>query len=188
MWFAGKPLTFYEETVEDAASGKLRGMILMAGATRASLVDQVKRQLAYVQSVAGPDSDKVKAQRTQLAPLLARIRALTPADSANTQILLGAPARYYLDLAGYDPARAMREVKLPLLVLQGQRDYQVTPDQLEDWLRELGRRQDVMVIQYPGLNHLFIPGEGPPSPADYSHPGNVAPRVIADIAAWIGRQ
>jgi len=67
------------------ADGKLAGVILMAGATRAKLVDQVEQQLAYIQSVSGADSGVVKAQRIQLEPLLARVRALTPADSANPQ-------------------------------------------------------------------------------------------------------
>ncbi len=169
------------------ADGRLAGVILLAGATRAKTVDQVERQLAYIQSVSGPDSAAVKAQRAQLEPLLAKIRALTPADSANPQILLGAPARYYLDLDAYDPATTMRELALPLLVLQGLRDYQVTPDQLDDWLTTLGARRDLTVQRYEGLNHLFLRGEGPPSPADYARPGNVDPKVISDIAEWIAK-
>lgn len=169
------------------ADGKLAGVILLAGATRAQVVEQVERQLAYIQSVSGPDSTAIKAQRAQLAPLLERIKALTPADSASTQILLGAPASYFLDLARYDPALAMREVKLPLLVLQGMRDYQVTPDQLEDWLKTLGERRDLTVKRYEKLNHLFLAGEGPPSPADYRRAGRVEPVVISDIAEWIGK-
>ena len=167
--------------------GKLAGIILLAGATRANLVDQIESQLAYIQSVSGADSAAVKAQRTQLAPLLERIRALTPADSADTRILLGAPARYYLDLAGYDPARAMRALAAPLLVLQGLRDYQVTPAQLDDWLAALGPRANLEVHRYEGLNHLFLRGAGPPSPADYNHAGQVDPQVIADIAGWIAK-
>ena len=169
------------------ADGKLAGVILLAGATRAQVVEQVERQLAYIQSVSGPDSGTVKAQRVQLAPLLERIKALTPADSASTQILLGAPASYYLDLARYDPALAMREVNLPLLVLQGMRDYQVTPDQLDDWLKTLGDRSDLTVKRYEKLNHLFLAGEGPPSPADYARPGHVELQVISGIADWIGK-
>ena len=164
---------------------KLAGMVLLAGATRARVADQVERQLAYIQTVSGPDSTAIKAQRAQLEPLLAKIRALRPADSADTTPLLGAPASYYLDLAGYDPALAMRKIPMPLLVLQGRRDYQVTPEQMHDWLAALGPRRDLTVRQYDKLNHLFLAGEGPPSPADYRTPGQVDPRVIADIAEWI---
>jgi hypothetical protein len=165
--------------------GKLAGIVLMAGATRVSVADQVERQLAYIKSVSGPDSLQVEAQIRQLGPVLARIRGLGPADSANPEFLLGAPAAYYLDLAGYDPAAAMRRVPARLLVLQGLRDYQVTPEQLDDWLAALGPRANLTVKRYERLNHLFLAGEGPPSPADYRVPGHVDPRVIADIAEWI---
>jgi pimeloyl-ACP methyl ester carboxylesterase len=163
---------------------KLAGIVLMAGATRVSVADQVERQLAYIQSVS-LDSNAVKAQRAQLEPLIAKVRAVKPADSADTAPLLGAPAAYFLDLAGYDPAAAMRPIPMPLLVLQGLRDYQVTPEQMNDWLKVVGPRKDLTVKQYDKLNHLFMAGEGPPSPADYRIPGHVDPRVIADIAEWI---
>jgi hypothetical protein len=173
------------------ADGKLAGIVLLAGATRALLADQVERQFAYIASIFADDSATlatVKAQQAAMAPRLARIRALTPADSGDLQIILGAPAKYFLDLNAYDPAVAMRGVKLPLLILQGLRDYQVTPDQLDDYLRALGPYPDATVGRYEALNHLFIPGVGVPSPSDYAVPGHVDPSVIADIATWVKRR
>ncbi len=172
-----------------AADRKLAGIILMAGATRLKLADQIDRQMAYLQAIFhGADSAALAGQRVQLAPVLARIRKVTPADSDKPEPLFGAPAKYYLDLSGYDPAIAMRGFGGPILVLQGMRDYQVMPDQMEDWLSTLGPRRNVTVRQYEKLNHLFLPGEGPPSPADYRKAGHVDPQVIADIAEWIARR
>lgn len=173
------------------ADGKLAGIVLLAGATRALLADQVERQFAYIASISTGDSATlamVKAQQAAMAPRIARIRALTPADSSNLQVILGAPAKYFLDLNAYDPAVAMRDVKLPLLILQGLRDYQVTPEQLEDYLRALGPRSDVTVGRYAALSHLFISGKGVPSPSDYAVPGHVDASVITDIATWVKRR
>lgn len=171
------------------ADRKLAGVILMAGATRARIADQVERQMAYIETtLKGADSLALAAQRAQLAPLLARVRSVKPEDSSKAEPLLGAPAKYYLDLAQYDPAEVMRSYPGPILALQGLRDYQVTPEQLDDWLATLGPRQNLTVRRYDKLNHLFLPGEGPPSPADYKTPGHVDPRVIADIAEWIARR
>lgn len=172
------------------ADGKLAGIVLLAGATRALLADQVERQFAYIASISQDDSTTlaaVKAQQALMAPRIARIRALTPADSADPTMILGAPAKYFLDLNAYDPAVAMRSVHLPLLILQGLRDYQVTPEQLDDYLRVLGPRENVTVGRYESLGHLFIPGVGVPSPADYAKPGHVDPSVMTDIAAWVKR-
>jgi dienelactone hydrolase len=170
------------------ADGKLAGLVIMAGATRVHLPEQIERQFAYLQSIAGADSNPIKAARAQMEPGLAKIRALTPADTADASPipgLGGTSARYWLDLAAYDPAVVMRGLHIPALVLQGLRDYQVPPDQLDDWLRVVGPRADITVKRYPALTHLFIPGQGTPSPAEYAKPGHVDPQVMIDIAAWV---
>ena len=38
---------------------------------------------------------------------------------------------------------------------------------------------------YPKLNHLFIPGKGKCTPAEYANPGFVDKQVIDDIARWV---
>jgi len=170
------------------ADGKLAGIVIMAGATRVHLPEQIERQFSYLQSIAGADSMQIKAAWAQMAPALARVRALTPADTADARPipgLGGTSARYWLDLASYDPAVVMRGLHIPALVLQGMRDYQVPPDQLDDWLRVVGPREDIAVKRYPALTHLFIPGEGVPGPAEYAKAGRVDPQVALDIAAWM---
>lgn len=74
---------------------------------------------------------------------------------------------------------------IPLLFLQGDRDFQVTPDgDFKLWRTGLAGGSGTF-RSYPVLDHLFMAGEGEPSPADYRKPGNVAPEVIADIANWL---
>ena len=73
----------------------------------------------------------------------------------------------------------------PMLILQGERDYQVTMVDFVRWKEALAGRDDVKLISYPHLNHLFIEGEGKSTPQEYSVPGNVAGVVIEDIAKWI---
>jgi hypothetical protein len=63
----------------------------------------------------------------------------------------------------------------------------MTTAMLEDFLRALGTRDGVQVIRYPTLNHLFIPGAGPPRPSEYNDAGTVAVEVSRDIAEWIRR-
>jgi uncharacterized protein len=104
-----------------------------------------------------------------------------------TETVLGVPASYWLDLRGYNPPEAAKALKQPLLILQGERDYQVTPANLEAWKKALAGRPDVTFKSYPGLNHLFIAGTGLSGPAEYQRPGHVAEAVVADVAAWIRR-
>ena len=170
------------------ADGKVAGIIIMAGATRVQLMDQIERQLKYLLSLGGPDSLALTAQLAGMAPLIAHVRALKPSDSSDATPLPGlggTGTKYWLDLASYDPAATMRDLHIPALVLQGMRDFQVAPDQLDDWLRVVGPRTDITVKRYPSLSHLFITGTGTPSPADYATAGHVDPQVITDIAAWV---
>lgn len=94
---------------------------------------------------------------------------------------------YLLSMRGYDPAKVAAGLEIPILVLQGDRDYQVTTPDLEGYEHALGKKPNVTIKQYPALNHLFIAGQGTPSPAEYEKPGHVDEQVIADIAAFVGK-
>jgi fermentation-respiration switch protein FrsA (DUF1100 family) len=113
--------------------------------------------------------------------------ALT-ADAPRSEMPLNVPASYWLDLRAYHPEQVARQLKQPLLVLQGERDYQVTMEDFATWKRGLAGKPNVEFKSYPKLNHFFIAGEGPSSDEEYTKPGHVEPEVVEDIAAWIKRQ
>ena len=118
--------------------------------------------------------------------LVKTVAALTPADAVKPAPIQGAAASYWLDLRGYEPATAAKVLKQPLLILQGERDYQVTmADDFSKWKAALGDKKGVTFKTYPALNHLFMAGEGKSLPAEYEKPGHVPVDVINDIAAWI---
>jgi hypothetical protein len=71
-----------------------------------------------------------------------------------------------------------------MLILQGERDYQVTMVDFAQWKSALALRNDVRMISYPKLNHLFMDGVGKSRPVEYTRPANVAQGVIEDIARW----
>jgi dienelactone hydrolase len=164
---------------------KLAGIVLMAGATRKSLPDMVEAQFAYLAGLPGADSAAIAKQRMMLEAPMQQVRALTPADAANTTPIAGAPASYWLDLAQYDIVAVTRALTLPILVLQGERDYQVPPEDVRAWVAAVGAHPGLEVRFHPSLNHLFIAGTGTPSPAEYGTPGAVDAAVIDDLAGWM---
>jgi dienelactone hydrolase len=173
-----------------AADGKLAGIIIMSGATPLHVMEQMDRQLAYLATLDPSSATAIDGQRQALAPLTAKINALTVADTLDPTPLPGlggTGAAYWYDLNHYDPAATMRGLPIPALVLQGMRDYQVPPEQLDEWLKAVGPRTDITVKRYPLLNHIFTSGTGAPSPADYHQAGHVDSQAINDIAAWIGQ-
>jgi hypothetical protein len=68
---------------------------------------------------------------------------------------------------------------------QGGRDYQVPPSQLPPWQTALAGHANVAFRSYAAMDHLLLDGSGPATPAEYSVPGHVDARLVADLAAWI---
>ena len=155
--------------------GTFAGIVVLAGNAR-PLEDLILDQAAYM---------NMPAKQLQiLKEQAARVKALEQAD-ADAPPLLGMPAPYLLDLKEYDPVAAARALTIPMLFLQGGRDFQVTDKDVTLWKAGLAGRKDVTFKTYPSLNHLFVAGEGKSTEAEYRKPGHVAAEVIDDIAKWI---
>lgn len=167
-----------------ATGADLRGVIVMAGAVRSleqSIVDQT-RYMAMADGKVGPEEQKQIDAFEQFA---ARVKTLQASDPPVSVAGISAPSSYWVDLRGYNPPLVAQKVMLPMLVLQGERDYQVTMDDFAKWKAALGGRSDVTLKSYPALNHLFIAGTGPSLPGEYMTAAHVAEEVVRDIAAWV---
>lgn len=165
-----------------AADPEIAGVIIASGLAL-PLPETMLRQTRYIASL-NPDSQPAQDAVTTMEDLVAQVNALTP-DSPVDQRLLGASPSYWLDVRDYDPAALAATLTQPILVLQGGRDYQVTEaDDLPRWEAELANHDATFEV-YPDLNHIYVTGEGMATPSEYDQPGNVAPEVIDDIAAWV---
>jgi uncharacterized protein len=166
----------------------LAGLVLLAGNAR-PLEDLILEQITYITSLKGELSDKDKEELDKLKKQVARVKDPKLAvDVPAAELPLNIPAPYWLDLRAYDPRATATRLKQPMLILQGERDYQVTMADFEAWKKALGSRRNVTFRSYPRLNHLFIEGEGKSKPAEYTKGGHVARDLVDDLAAWIKSQ
>jgi uncharacterized protein len=165
----------------------IAGLILLAGNTRpiGQLIVEQVRDLTSLPGVPAADAQKQVEAAQKIAAEIDR-PGLKPGDLVD---VFGAkvPGSYWLDLRGYHPAELAAKLTVPMLILQGQRDYQVRMTDFESWKKALAGRSNVTFKSYPALNHLFLAGTGPSTPADYQQPGHVSEQVIADVSAWIAR-
>jgi dienelactone hydrolase len=166
------------------AAPEIKGLIIMAGATR-PIEDLVVEQTRYILSLNGELSTADQEKLRDLEAKVAEIKKLTSADAISSKTFLQAPAAYWLDLRAHDPVVEAKSLKQPLLIIQGGRDYQVTPAQFDDWKKGLAGSSNVTFRLYPDLNHLFIAGKGKSTPQEYEKGGYVAEEVVSDIAAWV---
>ncbi|MDZ4669385.1 MAG: alpha/beta fold hydrolase [Phototrophicales bacterium] len=162
---------------------QLAGIIILAGNSR-SLVDVALEQMDYLQPLPINSSDEAQSVINQMRADLQAINQLTP-DSDPNQLLFGAYTPYWLDMLVYDQIATAQNLEIPLLILQGERDYQVTMQDFELWQSSLADKADVTFISYPALNHLFLAGEGVSTPVEYAIQSHIPEEVISDIVNWI---
>lgn len=109
---------------------------------------------------------------------------LTP-ETPHTELPFNIPAEYYLDYRENLPPVTVQGLTLPILVMQGGKDYQVTEVDYDIWKESLTGQRNASFKFYPELNHLFIEIEGDSSPDDIQSPAHVSEQVIDDLSDWI---
>lgn len=181
-------ITLREETVDDAVSAVrlLRGN------------PQIDSKRIYVigHSLGGYAAPRIGQADTAIAGLVVlagntrpfdvlideQVKYLGGSAAQATEMKQRIPEAYRKDLAA-DPVAIARTLRMPMLILQGERDYQVTMEDFRGWQTLQGPR--VTLKSYPALNHLFQPGQGKSKPAEYQMVAPFSPMVLDDIAKWI---
>jgi fermentation-respiration switch protein FrsA (DUF1100 family) len=168
------------------AAGKcIAGLVFLAAPAR-PLEDLLLDQIEYITGLDGKVSRAEGEMLKKVRQQVARVKAAELGKETPRELLpMNSPASYWLDLRGYSPTAAAVKLTFPMLVLQGERDYQVTMKDFGLWKKALGGRANVVLRSYPSLNHLFIPGSGPCTPAEYLRSGHVDEAVVRDLAAWL---
>jgi hypothetical protein len=147
----------------------------------------IVRQHRYLASL---NPDTAAAAQPLLDALSEQARLVDSPDlspsTPPSELPLGVPASYWLDLRAYKPAETAAALAKPMLILQGGRDYQATlADDLPLWEHSLADHADVTIRVYPADNHVFFAGNGPSTPAEYEPTQHVDATVITDIASWL---
>lgn len=157
--------------------GKLAGVVILAANAR-PLEDVIVEQASGL-NLPAKDLANIKTAA-------ARVKKLEVADEDQPNVL-GLPVAYWVDLKGYDPIAVLKKLGIPVLILQGERDFQVSMNDFNVWKSGLGAQKGSNAKSYPALNHLFVAGEGKSTEAEYRKPGHVAPEVIDEIAKFMGK-
>lgn len=169
-----------------AAEPTVAGLVLLA-ADAEPMHRAAVRVARYLASVApGAQADAMVETFTRAAVVVDSpgLSRETPAHV----LPFGMGGAYWLDLLHYDQVGTAAALPQPMLLLQGDRDYQVTvEDDLSRWRAGLASRTDVTIRTYPAANHMFFPGTGPSTAAEYEPAQHVDPAAVDDIADWILR-
>jgi dienelactone hydrolase len=162
------------------AGSAATGLVILAGNTR-HIEDLLVDQVEHLQTLGLAPEQAVASVRESRKYIQGYLEPSTRVMVVGSST----PGSYWLDLRTYDPGKAAAALKIPMFILQGDRDYQVGKTDYEGWKTALKGRPDVKFKEYVALNHLFMAGSGPSIPKEYLTPGHVDADVVRDISMWI---
>lgn len=160
----------------------LRGIVMLAASAR-PILRLVSDQFHYLSTI--------ETDSTRAAALDSLSRAAVTFEDPSlpdSTVFMGITLHYQRDLDARRPLEVAQKLDLPMLIVQGGRDYQVTMADFDRWQAALGPKEHVTFRLFNELNHLMIPGEGAPSPKEYEVPSHVDSRVIDEVVTFVQGQ
>jgi fermentation-respiration switch protein FrsA (DUF1100 family) len=179
LFIVGHSLGGYAAPLIASESGLAGGLVLLAAPAR-SLEDLIVEQTRYLSLIDGEIDANESVQIALVEEMAEQVRNLSIEED---EMIFGGSYAYWEYLSDYEPVVVASALDIPVLVLQGERDYQVTMEDFQLWAQGLGN--SAVFISYGELNHLMMYGTGPSTPDEYFLGGNVAEEVVEDIADWI---
>lgn len=173
--------------VDADQSGDIAGAVLLSGPSGkfADILAEQQKELVSRIKQLGQDAtayEQQAAQYTAIAELINDPQYTVDNMPANFPM---PPAYWWYEMKNYVPSEVAKKQDVPLLILQGENDWQVPAKQLDGWKQALASRSDVEYKSYPKVNHLLAEFDGISTGAEYYQPSNVAKSIVDDIAAWV---
>ncbi|MGG1614860.1 alpha/beta hydrolase family protein [Paenibacillus sp. FSL K6-2441] len=168
-------------------SGDIAGTILLSGPSGKFADVLVEQQAELVSRVKelGLDPAPYEQQAAVYTSIAAMVNDPQYTVDHMPEQFPTQPAYWWFEQKNYVPAELAKQQSVPMLILQGENDWQVTMKQFEGWKTALQNRKDVAFKSYPQVNHLLAKVDGLSIGAEYAQPSNVSKEIIDDIAAWV---
>ena len=167
--------------------GNIAGTILLSGPSSKFVDVVVKQQKELITRIKGlgQDTAPYEAQATQWSSIATLVNDPQYSVDHIPDYFPIQPAYWWYEQRDFKPTELAKKQQGPMLVLQGENDWQVPLSEFNVWKSELKNRDDVVYKSYPNVTHLLNEYSSISTGQEYNQPSNVAPVIIDDIAAWI---
>jgi len=173
----------------DAEGGDYSGLILLAGSPRAlheimleqnaEILPQVNKLLQWI----------VKKQIAKLSAAFAEIDTISDEQAKKIKMGSGTTLYYFKEMNDHSASSYLKKLQKPILVLQGEKDFQVKADKdFALYQQLLEGKPNASFKLYKDLNHAFVPsvyGSIAKAKQEYNVEQHIGEEVISDIANWI---
>jgi hypothetical protein len=163
----------------------LKGLILLAGPGR-TLLEILPDQLDYIKSIAS-EKNKEETEKIVTAMKWQIANAQKPDLNLKSKVMLpfGAKPKYWLFDRNYKVLEEAKTLTLPIILIQGGRDYNVTKKDFDLWNEAMKGKSNFKSYWFENLDHLFFEGSGMARPEDAAIPNHVSKSVTNQMAEFI---
>ncbi|MGI6360979.1 MAG: alpha/beta hydrolase family protein [Bacillota bacterium] len=170
----------------DASGGNFAGLIIMAGSPRnlwQILRDQNDNVMAKLAD--GFRKRRLAKKLAKEAAIMQDFTAMTDEEAQKRRVFNHYFAYYFKEMADHPTEKYLAQLNKPLLIMQGEADFQVFADKdFKLYQQLLADNPQVTFKLYPQLNHFFMPaGDG--TIREYYKKANVDEAVLFDLVYWI---
>lgn len=160
------------------AQRRLIAEAMGASADQLASGDALQRKI--IDAARQPGSDEEAKARVRV--ILAEAEPQTPASAVDAQAA-AVTSPWFRFFLTYDPVPVLKQVRCPVLALNGAKDLQVPPK--EDLAAIKQALPNATTVELPGLNHLFQTAKTG-APTEYGDiEETIAPAALETITTWI---
>lgn len=168
-----------------ADSPQVDGIIMLAGTTR-GLEDVILDQnISSIEDMDITDTEK-KAYLKNVKDEVEKVKNLKTDDGST---ILGINAGYWISLKTLEGEKLLKNIDIPVLILQGEKDFQVSYEKDFMMMKNMLKDNDEITFNsYENLTHLFMPQTLKGDKIDITEydTKNEIPQVVTDdIGKWI---
>lgn len=162
----------------------LKGVILLAAPAR-NLLTVIPEQLDYILTTV-PANEKEETEKTHNAIKWQVNNALKPDLNLKSKVLLpfGTKPKYWLFDRNYKVLDEAKKLSLPMVLIQGGRDFNVTKKDYDLWLEAMMGKTNFKSHWLQNLDHMYFEGTGTAKPEDITapqHPSKVVGEKMSEF-------
>lgn len=165
-------------------SKHVKGIIIMGGNAR-PLEVLLKEQYEYLFNLDSVITEEEKVTLTTLDEQLNHLKVFKNTGKSENSLPLNLSEDYWNYLLNYDQVKTAKNLEKPILIVHGERDYQVTMKDFQKWQSALKEQPNVAFKLYEKLNHLMLEGTGSSNPEEYEIESPLPSYLLDDLAKWI---
>ena len=175
----------------DSEGGNYKGLVMMAGSPRTLNEIMIDQNNDVLSQTKGFTHWIVQKQVEKIKKMFEGFENLSDEEAKKKKMGNGVTLYYFKEMNAFDTKNYLKKISKPMLIMQGEKDFQATVDKDFTSYKQLLEGKDNVVFKlYENLNHAFVPsiyGSIMKAKQEYNVEQHIGENVISDIANWIKR-